>query len=492
VAVGVLLFNDHVLKAAYPSWLTGKLSDFAGLFFFPFLLGAVVGGPAEWLLARIGRNLSSKVVGALCFAVTALWFAGMKSVPAVNAATASLTGWVIVLDPTDVIALAILLPAWRLWSQLISVESRGVLAAWRPGRAAYAALGVAVLATLATSMPAPPDKILRLMHHEDDWYVLVEPYSEGKIIIGRVVAMGPDWDEVEAVPETVEIEFAMPLTYPRVACNPDDALQCYRVSATERVEQSNDGGQTWETSWEIPPGRRRFMEYWVYFDSQMDFGPYDVTFVSVAEGHMAVVSLGAQGLLTRVAGGEWQGQPLGTAAPVPLQDDNPYLVMREFLWSFVAGGLTLFGLCRWGWRQQRKAQTQPQPRIELAAGLLITGFVLTAGLTLFSYYVHAFAWGPVVGLLVLGLGVVLWARATQTLVAPAHGWWLLIVGFVTAVIVVLIPMELFYWWVTGAIARYEVALLVSILAGAGAIALAMQLIRRMERAGPASTGYVDS
>ena len=35
VAVGVLLVNDHVLKDAYSSWLTGKLSDFAGLYFFP-------------------------------------------------------------------------------------------------------------------------------------------------------------------------------------------------------------------------------------------------------------------------------------------------------------------------------------------------------------------------------------------------------------------------------------------------------------------------
>src|SRR3972149_6580371 len=42
-AVALLLLNDHFLKQAYPSILTGKLSDFAGLFFFPFLLGVLVG-----------------------------------------------------------------------------------------------------------------------------------------------------------------------------------------------------------------------------------------------------------------------------------------------------------------------------------------------------------------------------------------------------------------------------------------------------------------
>ena len=42
-AAGVLALNDHVLKGAgvLPAWVTGKLSDFAGLFFFPVLLFAL-------------------------------------------------------------------------------------------------------------------------------------------------------------------------------------------------------------------------------------------------------------------------------------------------------------------------------------------------------------------------------------------------------------------------------------------------------------------
>ena len=37
-AVVVLVLNDHVLKRAYPGLLTGKLSDVAGMIFFPVLL----------------------------------------------------------------------------------------------------------------------------------------------------------------------------------------------------------------------------------------------------------------------------------------------------------------------------------------------------------------------------------------------------------------------------------------------------------------------
>src|SRR4051812_3923935 len=52
-AVLVLAVNDHLLKGSglLPGWLTGKLSDFAGLFFFPVLLAAVVRG-AHRIVAR--------------------------------------------------------------------------------------------------------------------------------------------------------------------------------------------------------------------------------------------------------------------------------------------------------------------------------------------------------------------------------------------------------------------------------------------------------
>lgn len=41
-SVVLLAMNDHWWKQAYPSVLTGKLSDLAGLFFFPLLLEALV------------------------------------------------------------------------------------------------------------------------------------------------------------------------------------------------------------------------------------------------------------------------------------------------------------------------------------------------------------------------------------------------------------------------------------------------------------------
>ena len=62
-SLALLIVNDHYLKAAYPSALTGKLSDVAGLFAFVYFL-SVVGAGAYALLGRgRGLRLSPKPVG---------------------------------------------------------------------------------------------------------------------------------------------------------------------------------------------------------------------------------------------------------------------------------------------------------------------------------------------------------------------------------------------------------------------------------------------
>ncbi|HEU4404979.1 MAG TPA: hypothetical protein VFS43_06765 [Polyangiaceae bacterium] len=81
-AVALLVVNDHWAKRAYPGWLTGKLSDVAGMVFFPLLLGAL----AEGALALFGtRPPLRRTLAAACLA-TALAFALAKTTEAGNAA----------------------------------------------------------------------------------------------------------------------------------------------------------------------------------------------------------------------------------------------------------------------------------------------------------------------------------------------------------------------------------------------------------------------
>jgi hypothetical protein len=71
-AIAVLVVNDHVLKAAMPGVVTGKLSDVAGMVFFPLLLAAA----AEH--AGIRRGTRTIAIAAIA---TGLVFAAVKLVP---------------------------------------------------------------------------------------------------------------------------------------------------------------------------------------------------------------------------------------------------------------------------------------------------------------------------------------------------------------------------------------------------------------------------
>src|SRR3954469_11095790 len=76
-AVGVLAVNDHLLKGSglLPGAVTGKLSDFAGLFFFPLLLAAIARGPSR---AARGRDIEdSRSLAAAVGLVAAVGFAAV-------------------------------------------------------------------------------------------------------------------------------------------------------------------------------------------------------------------------------------------------------------------------------------------------------------------------------------------------------------------------------------------------------------------------------
>jgi hypothetical protein len=75
-AVALLGLNDHVLKAQFPGFLTGKLSDFAGLYFFPFFLLST----AATLVPAAG---SKRALGVACW-LTALVFSGVNLFPGIS------------------------------------------------------------------------------------------------------------------------------------------------------------------------------------------------------------------------------------------------------------------------------------------------------------------------------------------------------------------------------------------------------------------------
>jgi hypothetical protein len=74
----LLALNDHWWKAAFPGLLTGKLSDAAGMIFFPLFLQALVEGAQ----ALAGRDCAPSLrVLAACVVATAVAFAAIKLSP---------------------------------------------------------------------------------------------------------------------------------------------------------------------------------------------------------------------------------------------------------------------------------------------------------------------------------------------------------------------------------------------------------------------------
>ncbi len=122
VALAVLVVNDHVLKGAGPAWLTGKLSDFAGVLFFPLLLTALgdvlacgvarpTGAQIDFSLRRwkllAGMAVTAAIMLALelspSFGRRFTWALGRIGVPSATTR-----------DPWDLLALASLIPAWAV------------------------------------------------------------------------------------------------------------------------------------------------------------------------------------------------------------------------------------------------------------------------------------------------------------------------------------------------------------------------------------------
>lgn len=148
-ALALLIVNDHALKGAriLPGVVTGKLSDLAGLIVAPILLTAMLG-------AR------SRRARMMAFALVVVPFVAIKlSASAAELAAHALTAagirshiW---QDPTDLIALVMLAPAWRLsaGSTAPGTSHLASTTRWWMERSVLVAAALACIATSAVPGP---------------------------------------------------------------------------------------------------------------------------------------------------------------------------------------------------------------------------------------------------------------------------------------------------------------------------------------------------
>lgn len=491
LAVGLLLLNDHLLKHIAPSVLTGKLSDFAGLFFFPFLAAAV------WGLLFERRRPTSRWSAPLIFILTGAWFTAIKTLPWANALTVTiLTRLVgpaqIVRDPTDLVALAALWPAWRLWRRLESAPPEP------PGRRAVFALALASLATMATSC-APVLHVQRLAVSGNTIYAALSGGYMPEPLIAQSDDGGQTWQSItpEKLSQEIMAELEQPIVLPVTACDSEAHHLCYRVSGAGIVEGSMDGGQTWDVIWKIPLGRRKFAERYQSTPtstciSDFDLGPYDLALLPTAEGAVLIAAAGNEGGLVRTPDGQWEQHAVLFAAPTPFYGSDLALwqiILWVLLWetgllvAIASLSSAVLTVAAWKILMTKSAAPAGKPIfwhiLPTLWGLLlaiILGAIVFSPLRLDSgAYPIMLSAIPIPILMGVGLSWRRIKRSSKSPEAVARAQWvcgLLPLG-------VLLAGLPFLLWAWGTIAVYEVALGLAVVIGLSVLGVGVRALRKI-------------
>ena len=227
----LLVLNDRFLKAEFGNWMTGKLSDFAGVVVF----AVVIGQALQWLGVSERR---ARIAGASLSGISLIGvkvYAGAAAFVGDTAARFGLT-YEIVVDPTDLVALLVLPLALSIMREPRELIDRGVAK-----RVAFVAGCFACLASGGFG-PSVHD--------------FVERTEEGTIVLGQRTL--DDNETIEAVlesspegwvqdPELSDITW----TLTQQSCSPVDSQVCIALGPGSRVSVSNDGGESYEPAWEV-------------------------------------------------------------------------------------------------------------------------------------------------------------------------------------------------------------------------------------------------
>ncbi|MET7666636.1 hypothetical protein [Micromonospora luteifusca] len=308
LALVVLVVNDHLLKAALPGLLTGKLSDVAGLVLAPPLVAVLLTLLVPRLPARAAALAGLVAVGA--------GFALVKT--SGYAAELASSAWTVLAGPslvradrTDLLTLPALGLAWWSWTR-----SRRRPVRQRAARLVrlLVVLPPAVLAVAATSAIYYP-------------YALGTTMLDGQpaISVGSGYS-GQDWPTGPAdgqwavsgdagvtwrsATETEQSRLSEQGAGHRQACVPAEPRRCYRAVAGHlRVEQSDDAGASWRVAWEVSDARREELARRSPNPGSIGrhFASRDlIVFPTASGGHEVLVANGRDGFLRRLPDGGWQ------------------------------------------------------------------------------------------------------------------------------------------------------------------------------------------
>lgn len=276
-AVLVLIVNDQLLKRLAPGLVTGKLSDVAGLVVIAVLARCVV------------RSDTGAVVGV------AVGFVLLKTVGMVAVFAAPVLGGPTLLDPTDLVALAVLVPV-LVWFRSRRPPSSGRV---RPAALLQvSAVFFAVLATTATSCASPPRVDRLVANGSTVWAGVADKHYRANGDSYPVVRWARSDDAGRTWVASPKPGAGTVATHRACA-----ERQCWRTIPDERVEVN--AGSGWRTAFEFTAEQQRRIDLSTPCGGVLGsdtFGP--LTIVDGSRGAL-VVAMGSQGVL-RYDGQDWQ------------------------------------------------------------------------------------------------------------------------------------------------------------------------------------------
>ncbi|MDW3177824.1 MAG: hypothetical protein R8J94_10575 [Acidimicrobiia bacterium] len=289
-ALVLLLANDFVLKNAWPGVISGKLSDLAGMVFFPVVMTSLLH------VLRIGAG---PVLG-----LVAVWFTGLQLSPTVDSVHESLLSFVLpwnvinTPDPTDLVALVVLPITYRILTNPSPITFRA--------GSQRLIVGLVLVGCLAETGPDSDTIGPPIVNEAGELEVLRSgDFSQRG---GSTVDVEGPLRSVAVVP----LEFAA--FHEAIASSPGVREECL-TSQPERcfrlgesvfvVEESVDGGETWQKSWAITEDRYLLREQ----GNSFQFYDERQRGIVVLEDDTVFVTTAIGPLLTWTEEGGWTPSP---------------------------------------------------------------------------------------------------------------------------------------------------------------------------------------
>lgn len=444
-AILLLLVNDHLLRRHWPSWWTGKISDFAWLAFAPFILAALL----AWLLPTRTEQQEERV-GLWAIALTGLVFSLVKTVPVCHTLTVrlleTLLGCTVGLrrDPTDLLALPTLLVAWYLWKRKAAHTHRLSHLKW-------VALVLATLSTVATT-PMPPDVGVFCLQAQDDAIVAISGSDYPGSSYNRFISQdgGLTW---QALGRGYEPLVECPRDDQWILTDPNTPSVQYRFTSETSIERSDDGGHTWQQEVATALSEAQISYY-------RRLGPRSITVVAGPLSALIhrptgnlVVAMGHEGVLVRTPDGTWRWAAVGPYSRAPLDQAD---VLLDFLSGEIVFAM-LLPLTIIGFLGRRAGKTSPLGYIVLVLAWMLWSVAFLVLSPAVSHVfpldlepiIHAAAFAVAVVVVPVGL-----KRALDLLIVSARVLGIAVAIALSGSLLFLLPYVL---WSQGSIPYYRTA-----------------------------------